>query len=114
GIVNIATSRLALRRRWQPRAATAIVGQEVRCVARRGKWILIGLGEPWLLVHLGMTGQFTVAAADVPRQNHTHIIFSLDNGRELRFRDIRRFGSVSLFRNRAALDDFFLANKLGP
>jgi formamidopyrimidine-DNA glycosylase len=61
-----------------------------------------------------MTGQFTVAAADVPRQDHTHIVFSLDDGHELRFRDIRRFGSVSLFCNRLDLDAFFLANKLGP
>ena len=113
-IRRIETSRLSLRRRWPPAASKSIVGRGVRAIERRGKWILIDLGEPWLLVHLGMTGQFTVADAASPRQDHTHFIFALSDGGELRFRDIRRFGSVSLYPNRAALDAFFVASKLGP
>ena len=112
-IARIETSRFALRNRWPTGAAKAVVGRTVQAIARRGKWILIDLGEPWLLVHLGMTGQFTVAA-DSERQSHTHLIFTLKEGGELRFRDIRRFGSVSLFADRPSLDAFFVANKLGP
>ena len=63
--------------------------------SRRGKWILLDLEGPWLVVHLGMTGQFVVTAHDEPRQNHTHLVFTLDDGvHELRFRDVRRFGSA--------------------
>jgi formamidopyrimidine-DNA glycosylase len=73
---------------------------------------LLDLGEPWLLVHLGMTGQFTVSNG--PREDHTHFVCTLDDHNELRFRDIRRFGSVALYADRPALDAFFVANGLGP
>jgi formamidopyrimidine-DNA glycosylase len=113
-IGRVELSRLALRRRFSASDAKAVAGRRVGAVERRGKWILIDLGAPWLLVHLGMTGQFTVAAAATPRQNHTHVVFTLSDASELRFRDIRRFGSVSLYAERSALDAFFTASKLGP
>src|SRR5262249_11205277 len=43
----------------------------------------------------------------------THLVFGLDDGGELRFRDVRRFGSAALFAGRAALDEF-LDERLGP
>jgi formamidopyrimidine-DNA glycosylase len=112
-IVKLEVSAQALRRSWSPAHSRRLVGREVQAIARRGKWILIDLGGPWLVVHLGMTGQFTIASADLPRQTHTHFVFTLDRG-ELRFRDIRRFGSVTWFDDRAAVDAFFTANRLGP
>jgi formamidopyrimidine-DNA glycosylase len=108
-------SRKALRRRWSPAWKAAILGRVVRLVERRGKWILIDLDGPVLLIHLGMTGQFVVAPAAQPPQDHTHVVFGLDDGvHELRFRDIRRFGSVSLFPGRQPLEEFFAASGLGP
>jgi formamidopyrimidine-DNA glycosylase len=92
-----------------------LVGRSVTDVNRRGKWILIGFDDGrQVLLHLGMTGQLTVQPTDSPAKAHTHLIFSLDNGRQLRFCDIRRFGSASLFENAAALGRFFEANGLGP
>lgn len=113
-IQRVEAGPLSLRRRWPADAAAVVSGRIVHAIARRGKWILIDLGEPWLLVHLGMTGQFTVTTCDVPRENHTHLVFTLDDPCELRFRDIRRFGSVSLFASRVALDAFLNAARLGP
>lgn len=104
----------SLRRLWPEDGKQRVVGRSVRAVERRGKWILIDLGGPWLLVHLGMTGQFTVVRARTPRQDHTHFVFTLTRGDELRFRDVRRFGSLSLFDDRASLDAFFTQGKLGP
>jgi formamidopyrimidine-DNA glycosylase len=114
-IAGLRVSRKALRRKWSRRWNGAIVGRRVRTVERRGKWILVDLDGPWLLAHLGMTGQFVVMpAADAP-QNHTHLIFALDDGRhELRFRDVRRFGCATLFAARAELDAFLVGCKLGP
>jgi formamidopyrimidine-DNA glycosylase len=67
------------------------------------------------LIHLGLTGQLTVAPSAQPRNDHTHLIFRLDNGdHELRFRDIRRFGSASLFADDDALQRFFEVSALGP
>jgi formamidopyrimidine-DNA glycosylase len=48
-----------------------------------------------LLVHLGMTGQLAPYAAAEPYAKHTHVWFELDDGRELRYTDPRRFGRMA-------------------
>jgi formamidopyrimidine-DNA glycosylase len=50
-----------------------------------------------LLVHLGMTGHIASTAAAQPLEKHTHAIFALDDGRELRYTDARRFGRLAYF-----------------
>lgn len=106
----------SLRRNWQPHWSQSVQGQRIETVDRRGKWILIKLRRnQHLVLHLGMTGQLRVLPADEPAANHTHLIFALDQGRqELRFRDIRRFGSATLFEGQSQLDQFFLESALGP
>jgi formamidopyrimidine-DNA glycosylase len=111
-IVRVRVGAKRLRRPWQRAWTAHLAGSHIRAIDRRGKWIVIDLGEPRLLVHLGMTGQFTVAQG--PRESHTHLVFTLDDAGELRFRDVRRFGSVTLYPDRAALDAFFTQSALGP
>jgi formamidopyrimidine-DNA glycosylase len=101
-----------LRRPWQPRWTKQIVGKRVATINRRGKWILIDLGDPVLIIHLGMTGQLTVVPSDEPKADHTHLVFELDDGNDLRFRDVRRFGSADLFTREEA--EQFLKDRLGP
>src|SRR5262245_25491655 len=48
-----------------------------------------------LLVHLGMTGHLAPHSADQPLAKHTHVTFALDDGRELRYTDARRFGRMA-------------------
>jgi formamidopyrimidine-DNA glycosylase len=48
-----------------------------------------------LLVHLGMTGQLAPSRAEVPFDKHTHVSLTLDDGRELRYTDARRFGRMA-------------------
>ena len=55
-------------------------------------------GDAEFLVHLGMTGRLLVSASEVPLPAHTHAVLSLDDGRELRFVDPRRFGRLSVRR----------------
>lgn len=76
-------------------------GRRILAVRRYGKFLVFDLepvGGPGphtaLLVHLGMTGQLITHPAGAPVAPHTHIFFLLDDGRELRYTDIRRFGSV--------------------
>lgn len=114
-LLRVQVGRHRLRRKWSRTWTKQIAGRQVCAVARRGKWIVLNLDGPRLLVHLGMTGQFTVMAGDVPCAAHTHIVFALDDGRtELRFRDIRRFGSVSYLAGPAELERFFRESGLGP
>ena len=49
-----------------------------------------------LLIHLGMTGQIVVGPPEAPVAPHTHAFFALDDGREFRYTDIRRFGKMRI------------------
>jgi formamidopyrimidine-DNA glycosylase len=114
-VVNLRVGKKRLRLAWQSSWKTKVVGARVAAVHRRGKWIVVDFAEGGhLVVHLGMTGRFRVFEADETREAHTHLVFVLDDGRELRFRDPRRFGSVRYFADRQSLDEFFIATALGP
>lgn len=78
-------------------------GLRIRAVKRHGKFIVIELERPSdagsagaLIVHLGMTGQLVMSDPNAPVAPHTHVLFALDDGRELRYTDIRRFGRMRL------------------
>jgi len=112
---TVRVGRKRLRSAWSPAWARLIVDRLVVAIERRGKWILIDLDGPWLLVHLGMTGQLRVMPADAPRDLHTHVVIPLDHGElEMRYRDVRRFGSIQVFTTRARLDVFLGPLRLGP
>jgi len=84
-----------LRKPWSPEWDAEVVGRTTTAIRRRGKWILADLDSgAVLLVHLGMTGQFTAVTAAEPKPDHLHFAFALSDGSELRYRDTRRFGSV--------------------
>lgn len=82
----------------------SVPGLKISSVTRHGKFICIQLeaassslntGEGHcLIVHLGMTGQLTVTDSSDPVKPHTHVFFALNDGRELRYRDVRRFGRM--------------------
>ena len=88
----------------------AVTGMRIESVSRRGKYILMKLcpphlwgggrfpasGEdlPLLVVHLGMTGQLRIVDPVAALEKHTHAVFQLDDGRQLRYRDPRRFGRL--------------------
>ena len=92
----------------------AVVGMRIDSVGRRGKYILIGLTNDLLLVvHLGMTGQLRLVDPAAPLENHTHAVFSLDDGRQLRYRDPRRFGRLLLGTEQALLSSKKMP-RLGP
>jgi formamidopyrimidine-DNA glycosylase len=115
-IASVGISRRALRRPWLRKWNSALIGGQVLSVDRRGKWILIHLADRQVLVvHLGMTGQLTVAPREQTFTDHTHLWFDLrGSDTQLRFRDVRRFGSAQLLANRAAVDEFFRRSALGP
>lgn len=86
-------------------------GRQIARVERFGKFILLQLGSPQaaseapariadavpeaLLVHLGMTGNLAPHFAGQRLAKHTHVTFVLDDGRELRYIDPRRFGRMA-------------------
>jgi formamidopyrimidine-DNA glycosylase len=121
-----------LTRPEPPRALErAIAGREVTAVARRGKYLLIGLdGGRTLAMHLRMTGNLLIQWADgeqtadlmeseplggprlyesPPEPSHVRARFRLDDGSELIFTDIRRFGQAVMLDEGDQLEDFFSA-----
>ena len=64
-----------------------------------------------ICIHLGMTGRLRVQPARAARAPHTHVVFTLDGGDELRFIDARRFGWVAPGAPLAALPGL---SALGP
>jgi formamidopyrimidine-DNA glycosylase len=90
--------------------AERIQGRTITAVSRRGKFLLFPLDhDETLIIHLRMSGHLAVIDPQQPADKHTHTIFELDNGQELRFRDTRKFGRVYLVKAR---DD--VLGKLGP
>ena len=85
--------------RPQPLAALrrATHGHRVIDVRRIGKYLLLDLDGRWsVLVHLGMSGNLLTAKRAEPWAPHTHVVFELADGRDLRFVDPRRFGMVDV------------------
>ena len=82
-------------------------GAVICAVERYGKFMLLRLNpaeqgeETALLVHLGMTGAMMPKAADEPHAKHTHLVALLDDGRELRYVDPRRFGRMAMLQGDA-------------
>lgn len=80
--------------RWPvPDIAKQIIGQDIRQVRRRAKYLLIDTDAGTSIVHLGMSGSLRILPHDTPVEKHDHIDLVLANGRILRFNDPRRFGA---------------------
>ena len=90
-----------------------IAGKSIRGMYRRGKFLIIILeGNDTIVIHLRMTGSLIAAPADYPEEKHTHIIFHLGDGMELRFSDQRRFGRLWLI-GKDEHDSYTGLSKLG-
>ncbi|MEZ5939341.1 MAG: bifunctional DNA-formamidopyrimidine glycosylase/DNA-(apurinic or apyrimidinic site) lyase [Hyphomonadaceae bacterium] len=90
-----------------------LAGRRVNSLRRRAKYLVAELGPgadgagdgESLIMHLGMTGRFTVSGKSLssylhetagdPR--HDHVVFELDDGGIVTFNDPRRFGFMDLW-----------------
>jgi formamidopyrimidine-DNA glycosylase len=83
-----------------PGLARWIEGMTIAGVRRRAKSLIIAeaRGERRLIFAPRMTGEPRVVAAGAPVARHEHLRFPLDDGRELRFADPRRFGRLTAAR----------------
>ncbi|HET9520588.1 MAG TPA: bifunctional DNA-formamidopyrimidine glycosylase/DNA-(apurinic or apyrimidinic site) lyase [Candidatus Limnocylindrales bacterium] len=91
--------------------ADGVAGRRIEAVGRRAKQVVIELsGGAFLTIHLKMTGQLFVVPQGRPDDPYVRLVLELDDGREIRFRDIRKFGKIGLYRHDAA-DPF---EKTGP
>jgi formamidopyrimidine-DNA glycosylase len=74
-----------------------LCGRRIEDVGRHGKYLVVHLDDgATLLAHLGMSGRLLVTDPADAVLPHTHVVVDLDDGRQLRFVDPRRFGVVKL------------------
>ncbi len=80
-------------------------GRRIEDVGRRGKHLLVRLDPPtgsgrggglWWLVHRRMSGNLIRRPSGVPDEPYLRARFRLDDGSELRFIDLRKFGAMWL------------------
>lgn len=88
-------------------------GETIEEVGRRGKFLLIYVTRYAIVSHLRMEGKYMLHEADDPVDKHTHVRFRFTDGTELRYKDVRKFGTMHLFEKGTELTIMPLAD-LGP
>ncbi|MBT2681928.1 DNA-formamidopyrimidine glycosylase [Bacillus sp. ISL-35] len=91
----------------------ALRGQTINEIGRRGKFLIFYTDDYALVSHLRMEGKYGLFSADEPVEKHTHVIFHFTDGKELRYKDVRKFGTMHLYAKGTEFDSQPLAD-LGP
>lgn len=73
-----------------------ILNQSIVDILRRGKWLIFELDDYYLLSHLRMEGKYFLKDSNDEIVKHEHVIFSLNDGSDLRYHDTRKFGRMLL------------------
>jgi formamidopyrimidine-DNA glycosylase len=111
--VEIADPRLT--RPYDPfETARELEGERIAQLDRRGKYLIVRFESGRaLLIHLRMTGSLRHAASGtLPDDPHRRAVVKLDDGSDVAYRDVRRFGTWLLLE--PADVDTYLETKVGP
>ena len=73
-----------------------LIGATIRSLGRRAKFLVFGLDEGTLIVHLRMTGSLVVVSSVDPVHRFARTVFDLDDSRRLLFVDGRKLGAMWL------------------
>jgi formamidopyrimidine-DNA glycosylase len=94
--------------------AAELTGEHVAGVGRRGKYLIVGFESGRsLLIHLRMTGSLRHAPrGELAADPHTRAVLVMDNGSDVAYRDVRRFGTWELLERDELAP--YLASRLGP
>jgi formamidopyrimidine-DNA glycosylase len=77
--------------------AHLLEGQTIHSVERRGKFLRFMLDDVTMVSHLRMEGRYGLYQGDDPVEPHTHVLFHFTDGTELRYKDVRQFGTMHIF-----------------
>jgi formamidopyrimidine-DNA glycosylase len=91
----------------------ALKGQTIEEIGRRGKFLIFYTESFALVSHLRMEGKYGLFAVEDPVDKHTHVIFHFSDGTELRYKDVRKFGTMHLYEKGKEFETQPLAD-LGP
>lgn len=77
-----------------------LIGKTITDINTFGKWIFIKLDDYTILSHLRMEGKYYIKDTNEEYEKHEHIIFKLDNNKDLRYKDVRKFGVMMLVKTK--------------
>lgn len=73
-----------------------LVGETLQKMRRRGKFLLLDFDHYTMISHLRMEGKYEVVSSEESLKKHTHVVFHLEDGRDIRYLDVRKFGRMEL------------------
>jgi formamidopyrimidine-DNA glycosylase len=121
-IIRVVTRRADLRFPFPANFDQRLTGAKLTQMGRRAKYLVgdLSTGEA-LVMHLGMTGRFTVWDKKIGQYvhetagnpKHDHVVFELEDGATVTFNDPRRFGSMDLW-PAGELDSYPAFDGMGP
>ncbi|MED4070821.1 DNA-formamidopyrimidine glycosylase [Priestia endophytica] len=91
----------------------ALIKQKIHDVGRRGKFLLFYLDDYTLISHLRMEGKYRLVEQGEDLNKHDHVMMLFSDGTELRYNDVRKFGTLHLFKKGTEFDSGPLVG-LGP
>ena len=125
-IVNVKINNKNLRYKITDALPKKLINEKILKISRRSKYLIFHFKNKLLLAHLGMSGKFLIIRSKDKKMfktsfyydldilaKHNHIHFILNNGLELIYNDVRRFGFFKLFEN-IKLKEITYLKKLGP
>ena len=124
-IVNIKIYNKNLRYKIPNSFSNYLIGERILKISRRSKYLILHFKNRILLIHLGMTGKLLLFSNQNKKlfktsfyydlnikKKHNHIYFKLNNGLNIIYNDVRRFGFFKLY-NASELKNIIFLNKLG-
>lgn len=89
-----------------------IKNQRIHEIRRKGKYLIFVLDQHVMIIHLRMEGKFFIKETE-PFDKHEHVIFKFKSHKELRYHDVRKFGTIHLL-DKMDYENVYPINQLGP
>lgn len=90
---------------------SSVKGQTFKKIERKGKHLIFVLEKGYIVSHLRMEGKYNYTETDTEKNKHDHVLFHFSNGYDLRYNDVRKFGTMDYV---AHPNDVKSVDELGP
>ncbi|MFX1328135.1 MAG: Fpg/Nei family DNA glycosylase [Promethearchaeota archaeon] len=88
-----------------------VLGNKFDSSIRHGKYLLVNIGQRYLLMHFGMTGDLEYYNKKDDEPKFSKVIFHFNNNFNLAYISVRMFGRIDIAES---IEDYIKKNKLGP
>jgi formamidopyrimidine-DNA glycosylase len=95
--VTVHLKRIIQRPEESEEFCLLLMGETIENIERRGKFLRFVMTHYTLVSHLRMEGRYGLYDRNDPLERHTHVVFHFTDGSELRYKDVRQFGTMHLF-----------------